>query len=430
MKKPFKWDAYSDQPALLTDKDYKKKMRKKEHNSLLYTIISALIFLPLSLLAMPFVKRKEINTAHFFSLGVDFEREPALTQELLEELEVENILLRLKLWEMEKLPELKTFAKQNQEKKIILKIMQDRERIEDLTLLQNDLRTIFSELREYVDIFEIGTTINRTKWGFFSAGEYLRFYKVAYDLKISEFNDIELIGSGVIDFELYYTVHTLFNFCKCKYDGVASLLYVDRRGAPENTQLGFTLTDKIALLSTMVWLSPKTKQKLYITETNWPISGTAPYAPTSEYECVSEAAYSDYMLRYYLLGFASQQVDSISWHQLIAPGYGLIDNREGIKRREAFYVYKYMLSTLKNAQFLRLDIKRGYYIMQFWVDEQLLQLHWSLSETTLKNEDFFEVYSKTGEKIEDEILEIGSAPLYIFITKEVGQKVNASEKIG
>ena len=430
MKKPFKWDAYSDQPALLTDKDYKKKMRKKERNSLLYTIISALIFLPLSLLAMPFVKRKEINTAHFFSLGVDFEREPALTQELLEELEVENILLRLKLWEMEKLPELKTFAKQNQEKKIILKIMQDREHIEDLTLLQNDLRTIFSELREYVDIFEIGTTINRAKWGFFSAGEYLRFYKVAYDLKISEFNDIELIGSGVIDFELYYTVHTLFNFCKCKYDGVASLLYVDRRGAPENTQLGFTLTDKIALLSTMVWLSPKTKQKLYITETNWPISGTAPYAPTSEYECVSEEAYADYMLRYYLLGFASQQVDSISWHQLIAPGYGLIDNREGIKRREAFYVYKYMLSTLKNAQFLRLDIKRGYYIMQFWVDEQLLQLHWSLSETTLKNEDFFEVYSKSGEKIEDEILEIGSAPLYIFITKEVGQKVNASERIG
>ena len=429
MKKPFKWDDYSDQPALLTDRDFKKKMRKKERNSLLYTIISALIFLPLSLLAMPFVKRKEIDMTHFFSLGVDFERESALTQELLEELEVEAVLLRLKLWEMEKLPELKTFAQQNKEKKIILKIMQDREHIEDLTLLQNDLQTIFSELREYVDIFEIGTTINRAKWGFFSAGEYLRFYKVAYDLKISEFKDINLIGSGVIDFELYYTVHTLFNFCKCKYDGIASLLYVDRRGAPENTQLGFSLTDKIALLSTIVWLSPKTKQKLYITETNWPISGTAPYAPTSEYECVSEEAYSDYMLRYYLLSFASQQVDSVSWHQLIAPGYGLVDNREGIHKREAFYIYKYMFATLKNAQFLRLDIKRGYYIIQFWIDEQLLQVHWSLNDTTLKNEDFFEVYSKSGEKIEDEILEIGSAPLYIFITKEVGQKVNASERI-
>ncbi len=430
MKKPFAWDDYSDQPALLKDRAFKKKMRKKERTSLAYTLVSALIFLPLSLLAMPFVKRKEIETARFFALGVDFEREPSLTQELIEELGVETILVRLKLWEMEKLPQLKAFVMQNKKRKIILKIMQDREHVEDLALLQNDLQTIFSQLHASVDIFEIGTTINRAKWGFFSAGEYLRFYKVAYDLKIAQFKDIELIGSGVIDFELYYTVHTLFNFCRCKYDGVASLLYVDRRGAPENTQLGFSLTDKIALLSTMVWLSPKTKQKLYITETNWPISATAPYAPTSEYECVSEEAYADYMLRYYLLGFASQQIDAIAWHQLIAAGYGLIDNREEIKKREAFYVYKYMLATLKDAQFLRLDIKRGYYIIQFWVDEQLLQLHWSLSETTLKNEEFFEVYSKVGKKIEDETLTVGSAPLYIFITKEVGQKVNASKRIG
>jgi hypothetical protein len=429
MKEPFRWDDYSDQPALLQDRAYKKIMRKRESRSLLYTIFSSLILIPLSLLAMPFVKRKEIDTSKFFTLGVDFEREPSLTQELLDELEVESILVRLKLWEMEKLPELKRFVLQNSNKKIILKIMQDREHIEDKGLLQKDLRTLFYELREHVAIFEIGSTINRAKWGFFSADEYLDFYKVAYDLKINEFSEIELIGSDVIDFELHYTVHTLFNFCKCKYDGIASLLYVDRRGAPENTQLGFSLTDKIALLSTMVWLSPKTKQKLYITETNWPISGTVPYAPTSEHECVSEELYSDYMLRYYLLAFASQQVDSVSWHQLIAPGYGLIDNREGIKKRDAFYVFKYMLQTLKNAQFLRLDIKRGYYILQFIIDEKLLQVHWSLRETTLKNEEFFEVYSKTGKAVKDEILEIGSAPLYIFITKEVGQKVNASERI-
>jgi hypothetical protein len=237
------------------------------------------------------------------------------------------------------------------------------------------------------------------------------------------------MGSGVIDFEMHYTVATLFNFCRCKYDAIAALLYVDRRGAPENTQLGFNLTDKIALLSTMVWLSPKTKQQLHITEVNWPISNTAPYAPTSEYECVSESEYSDYMLRYYLLTFATQQVDSVSWHQLIAPGYGLVDNRNGLKKRDAFDVYKYMFQTLKNAQFLRLDIKRGYYIIQLWIDEKLLQIHWSLQPTTLKNEDFFEVYSKTGEKINAEVLNIDSEPKYIFITKEVGKKINASERV-
>ena len=125
-----------------------------------------------------------------------------------------------------------------------------------------------------------------------------------------------------------------------------------------------------------------------------------------------------------MLCFASQQVDSLSWHQLIAPGYGLIDNRKDIIKRSAFNTYKFMIKNLKNAQFLRLDIKRSYYILQCLIDERLLQIHWSLKNTTLKNEDFFEVYSRDGKIIESEILNIGSSPIYIYITKEVPKKVN------
>jgi len=424
MKLPFAWDNYSDQPALLQDKTYKKAMRKRELPSLIMTFTVALIALPFSLIMMPFVKRREINSQDFFSLGVDFEHQNEQTQELINELGVTSILLRLKLWEIQKLPLLLAFAKQNKQKKIILKVMQDRENIEDLTLLQKNLREIFSTLGEVVDIFEIGTTINRSKWGFFSVKEYNNFYKVAYNLKTSEFPNITLIGSGVIDFEYHYTAHTLFNFEKYHYDGVSSLLYVDRRGAPENMQLGFALSDKIALLSTMVWLSRKTTQRLFITETNWPLSGTAPYAPTSEFECVNEQSYADFMLRYYLLAFASQQVDSVSWHQLIAPGYGLVDNREGLKKYTAFETYKFMFRTLKNSQFLRLDIKRDYYILQCLVDEKVLQIHWSLKATTLKNEDFFEVYSRDGALITQDKIDIGSAPVYIYILRAVPQKVN------
>jgi hypothetical protein len=415
MQAPYLWDNYSDQPAQLKDKAYKKRMRLKERSSLIATYLLALVMLPLSLLATPFVRRKTIDSKHFFSLGVDFEREQEHTQKLLDELDVKHILLRLKLWEMQKLPELKAFAQKNRSKKITLKILQDREHVENLELTKKDMQRIFSELEDSINIFEIGSTINRAKWGFFSVREYLNFYKVAYDLKKEHFPKIHLLGSGVIDFEFHYTIHTLFNFCKCQYDGIAALLYVDRRGAPENTQLGFALTDKIALLSTMVWLSPKVSQELHITETNWPISNTAPYAPTSEHECVDEKRYADYMLRYYLLAFASQQIDSVSWHQLIAPGYGLVDNREGIRKREAFHIYKYMYKTLHNAQFLRLDIKRGYYILQCLVNEQLLQIHWSLKETTLKNEDFFDVYSAKGKKIQEDVLNIGDRPLYLFI---------------
>ncbi len=416
MKEPFIWDNYSDQPAQLKDKNYKKQMRKKEFLSLLKTVAIASLVLPFSIIMTPFVKRKKIDSQAFFCMGVDYQREPKETQILLDELGVQRIVLRFKLWEMETLEELKSFIQKNKDKKITLKILQDREHIEDLQLLKKDLELIFQTLQNDVDLFEIGSTINRAKWGFFSVDEYNRFFQCAYDLKQKKFTNIQLVGSGVIDFEYHFTAHTLFNLYKYKYDGVSALLYVDRRGAPENAQMGFSLSDKIALLSTMVWLSPKTQQKLHITETNWPITKTAPYAPTSEHECVSEDLYVDYMLRYYLLAFASQQVDSVSWHQLIAPGYGLVDNREGIKKRSAFQVYKYMYQNLKNAQFLRLDIKRGHYILQCLVNNQLLQIHWSVKSATLKNEEYFEVYTMEGKLLEESILEISSSPIYIFIT--------------
>lgn len=419
MKKPYEWDNYSDQPYQLKDKEYKKNMRSHELGSLVKTFFTALVILPVSLVMMPFIKRKNVDSKTFFSMGVDFEREPEATLALLDELKVEAILVRLKLWEMDKLEELKTFLQANKKRKVILKIMQDREHVEDLELTKKDLQTVFASLNGLVAIYEIGTTINRAKWGFFSVNEYLSFYQVAYDLQLQEFPQIQLIGSGVIDFEFHFTAHTLFHTLKQRFNGVSSLLYVDRRGAPENLQMGFDLADKIALLSTMVWLSPKSGHSLHITETNWPISSTAPYAPTSEHECVSEEIYADYMLRYHLLTFASQQVESISWHQLIAPGYGLIDNREGIIKRSAFEVYKYMVQNLRNAQFLRLDIERGYYIFQCLIDEKLLQIHWSLKPTTLQNQEHFEVYSSSGVLIENKTLSIGSSPLYIHIKDAV-----------
>ena len=424
MKEPYIWDSYSDQPYPLKDKIYKKKMRKREAFSLLKTFIISLFIIPFSLIMTPFVKRKKITTSDFFCLGVDYQREAKLTLESIEELGVERILTRLKLWEMDTVDDLKEFLLKCSNKKVTLKLLQDRENVEDLKLFEKNLDTIFSTLGSHVDIFEIGSTINRAKWGFFSVDEYNRFYKVAYDLKMKKFPHLKLIGSGVIDFEFHYTAHTFFNLSKYKYDGISALLYVDRRGAPENAQMGFTLSDKIALLSTMTWLSRKVDQELHLTETNWPISNTAPYAPTSERECVDLESYADFLLRYHLLAFASQQIDSVSWHQLIAPGYGLIDNRDGIKKYPAYQTYKFMVQTLKQAQFLRLDIKRDYYILQCLVNDKLLQIHWSLKPTTQENEDFFTVYSRDGKVIEDEILDIGSSPIYIFITQSGGVAKN------
>ena len=106
---------------------------------------------------MPFVKRKTINSNDFFCLGVDYQREPELTLESIKELGVSRILTRLKLWEMDTLDALKEFLLKCDNQKVTLKILQDRENVEDLELFQKNIETIFSTLGSCVDIFEIGS---------------------------------------------------------------------------------------------------------------------------------------------------------------------------------------------------------------------------------------------------------------------------------
>jgi hypothetical protein len=353
MKKPFAWDHYSDQPAIIKDKALKRAMRRSALPSLIKTFLIALITLPIALLVMPFIPRRSIMAKDFFGIGVNLDKEPNTTPYLLDELGVKKILIRIPLWEMDRFHEYVAFIRSFKDKEITVALLQDREHITSPDMSRDHFIQIFEALEGVCHTYVIGSTINRAKWGFFSVNEYLDFYAVAYQLKRERFPHLKLIGSNVIDFEYHFSAHTLFNLAKVKFDAVGSLLYVDRRGAPENTQMGLNLVGKIKLLAALMRLSPKTSNDLIITETNWPIKNTAPYAPTSETECVSEKDYSDYMVRYHLLAFASQQVSCVFWHQLIAPGYGLIDNREGIRKRSAFDDYKTMLSHLNDAEFIR-----------------------------------------------------------------------------
>ena len=192
----------------------------------------------------------------------------------------------------------------------------------------------------------VGNAINRIKWAFVSIEEYLKFYQTIQEIRDRNFPNIKLIGSSIIDFEYHFTVRTLFNSYPIHYDKVASLLYVDRRGSPYSTQMKiFDFKNKIEFLFTIVKSSTKTENSIYITEANWPLSGTAPYAPTSERECIGEELYNQYMIEYFNIAKKSQKIEKVYWHQLIAGGYGLVDNRDGTMRKtEAFYSLKRMLS--------------------------------------------------------------------------------------
>ena len=345
MQAPFIWDKYSDQPYPLKDKAYKKKMRKKHLWDYIPLLLSNLIFFPLSILLMPFYKGKEIDKQDFYGMGVDLDK-GEIQKELIEELGVKHLLIRMPLWEMHRVEEYVAFVKSfGTDKTILLNILQDREHIEDRALLRKDIETIFEKFGSFVSEYQVGNAINRTKWGFFSMGEYLGWYEEIQQIRDEKFSHLKLIGSSVIDFEYHYTIRTLFNFFNVKYDKLSSLLYVDRRGAPSNTQMGiFDTKNKINMLYTLAKLSPKTSEDIYITEANWPLSNTAPYAPTSEVECVSEEEYTKYMLDYHTIALDTGKIERIYWHQLIASGYGLVDNRDGkIRKTKAYNNYKRMI---------------------------------------------------------------------------------------
>ena len=348
MPNQFPWDTHSDQPHILK-RALKKELRKGHAVDYAKLIATNLIYFPYLFLKFYFkskVHKQLIKTPEFYGLCVNLDKGEEQFS-LVEELGVKSLQIRVFLNDIDNIDDYVNFAKGfGTDKAILITIIQDREHIEDHQLLARDIKIIFEKFKEITNEFMIGNAINRIKWGFVSMEEYLAFYERVQKVRDENFPQIKLIGSSVIDFEYHFTIRTLFNHYPIHYDKVASLLYVDRRGSPYSTQMKiFDLKNKIEFLDTIVRNSSKCENAIYITETNYPLSGTAPYAPTSEKECVSEELYNKYMLEYLEIALKSQKVEKVYWHQLIAPGYGLVDNRDGkIRKTKAFYSFKKLLN--------------------------------------------------------------------------------------
>jgi len=355
MKNNFPWDAYSDQPHILK-RALKKELRKGHGLDYFKLMATNLFYFPYLFLKFLWqrsesealapnktrLKPSVPNMPSFYGLCVNLDKGKEQFK-LIEELGVKSLQIRVFLNDIENIDKYVEFAKGfGEDKEILITIIQDREHIENHKLLAKDIITIFKKFKGIANEFMIGNAINRIKWAFVSIEEYLAFYEVVQKIRDKDFPNIKLIGSSVIDFEYHFTIRTLFNNYPIYYDKVASLLYVDRRGSPYSTQMGiFDFKNKIEFLYTIVRSSNKCNNSIYITEANWPLSGTAPYAPTSEKECVSEEQYNQYMLEYFDIALKSQKIEKVYWHQLIAGGYGLVDNRDGtIRKTEAFYSFK------------------------------------------------------------------------------------------
>jgi hypothetical protein len=413
----FEWDKFSDQPKILKRGEEKRELSKKNFKNIykmyLFAIPSYLFFL-LKMITLPF-KKKQIDISNFLGVGINFDKGEEQI-EFLEELKLKNINIRFPLWEIDKIYEHRNFIKKFINYKILLTVLQNRENIENLELFEKNIEKVFKVFGDEVEEIQIGNAINRKKWGFFSVAEYLEFYKVAQKVRDEKFKKIKLVGSAVIDFEFCNTIGTLYNMKDVKYDAVSSLLYVDRRGSPENSQaLIFNLKRKIDLLFEIVSFSKKSKNRIYITETNYPIEKTEPYTPTSQYEAVSLKDYKNYMVRYLLIAISTEKIDRVYWHQLVSAGYGLIDNRtEPYQKYESFNSFRTLAKLLENSEFMYLRKIKGYYQIVFnnftayWLNGD--------GEQIINFEDKKEVLNIDGIRSFESFAYITETPFYVIET--------------
>ncbi len=128
----------------------------------------------------------------------------------------------------------------------------------------------------------------------------------------------------------------------------------------------------------MVEAGVRRSSRIWITEVNWPLQGTGPYSPASGRPNVTEDEQADYLVRYHVLCLSGGYIDRIYWWQLIAPGYGLADSREGaLRRRPAFLAYKTMVEQLEGAVFLGREPSAWAEIFHFERGQDRLAVCWT-----------------------------------------------------
>jgi hypothetical protein len=346
----YSWDL-SDQPKILKKED-KKNLRKNVKFEFLKISVLNFFYFPYLFLKYLFLKDNNKilkDDKLFYGLCVNLDKGD-IQHNLVEELGVKSLQIRVFLSDIKNINSYVEFAKKfGKNKQILINIIQSRKHITNHQLLRKDIKIIFEKFENITDEFMIGNSINRIKWGFVSIKEYLEFFQVVQNIKDENFANIKLIGSSVIDFEYHFTIATVFHKYNIYFDKISALLYVDRRGSPCNKQYKiFNLMEKINFLYTIVKSSKKCSNDIYITETNWPIKNTAPYAPTSEKECISEDEYSKFMVQYFEIAKKSGKIQKVFWHQLVANGYGLVNIKDGkVIKREAFFKYAKMIKNTK-----------------------------------------------------------------------------------
>lgn len=259
---------------------------------------------------------------------------------------------------------------------IMLAVLQDRQALLNPESWLAFLTQIFERCADKVEHIEITHATNRLKWGVWSSDEFAQLMQPAYELQ-KRFPAVKLAGPACIDFEYLPVIAALNTVPKTQpLAALSHLLYVDRRGAPENKQGKYSTLEKVALLKAVAQTSDRVSDKIIVSEVNWPVKYTGIYSPIGcPYETPkwrreepgeTDEDYANFLVRYYLICLCSGHVEQVFWWRLSANGYGLVDDLNGFKPRPAFYALKTLLDHMNQSTFMkRWDSTEENYLLEF-----------------------------------------------------------------
>ena len=264
---------------------------------------------------------------------------------------------------------------------IAFAIPQNRDLVRDRKRWRDAVEELGARFSPFGRHFQIGQAINRSKWGIWTQGEYVDLYLEAAEI-LRRKDGIEVLGPSVIDFEFQAILALVNNRTPgLHFDIVSSLLYVDRRGAPENRQMGLDTVDKVTLLRAIADVGRNCSDRCWITEVNWPL-WEGPHSPAGKTVSVGEEEQADYLVRYYLLALGTGLVERVYWWRLIARGYGLIspESDGSLRGRPAWDALRTLIDQVEGATFNGpLPAPEGAFLYSFKCDEREVVVGWSVA---------------------------------------------------
>ena len=343
------WDPYSCQPYKMRDEE---KPRSAAGNIYEYAKVAGSSLIGLPAIAYQYLTLKKNpctkSPQEFVGLSIepDADNQSAI-EEMVSELGVKKLSLRIPSWDVAALDDYIGFLEAFPNHEWLINILQSRDSVADPGKWQRQVADIIEATNHMTDTYWIANAVNRTKWGCAHTGHALQLQECVEELR-ADYPQAKFLGSSIIDFEPLLSWRTLWNFRKYRLDGNAALLYVNRRHSPYGTQYKvFDLENKLRLAKAMTNLSNRCNNELWITETNWPLLDTKPYTPNSgkPTRTVDEETQAKYLKQYYQIAWQSGWVEQVYWWQLINPGYGLVDHRQGhLRKMPSYYAFKDILA--------------------------------------------------------------------------------------